>query len=77
MSEKIYTQEDMDRVVNNVRINERYMANQLMGDLGVPAANRRSPDGHPIYTEAAQIVMNAILAPPPKKPEPIPDPGTD
>ena len=71
MTEKIYTQEDMDRVVNNVRINERYMANQLMGDLGIPAANRRSPDGHPIYAEAAQIVMNAILAPP-KKPEPTP-----
>lgn len=77
MSDRIYTQEDMDRVVNNVRINERYMANQLMGDLGIPVERRRSPDGHPIYAEAAQIVMNAILTPPPKKPEPKSDAGPE
>ena len=68
MSEdKIYTQEDVNKIINNVRINERYMANQLMGDLGIPSSRRVSPDGHLIYPEAATIVMNAILSPPKKE----------
>jgi hypothetical protein len=64
---KMYTQDEVDTIVNNVRINERYMANQLMGDLGIPADRRVAPDGKPIYAEAARIVMNAILAPPKTK----------
>jgi hypothetical protein len=69
--EKTYTQKEVDAIINNVRINERFMANQLMGDLGIPVEKRRAPDGTPIYKEAEKIVMNAILAPP-KKQEDIP-----
>jgi hypothetical protein len=48
------------------------MANQLMGNLGIPVERRLAPDGKPIYAEAAQIVMNLMLAPP-KKPETKPE----
>jgi hypothetical protein len=68
MTDKTYTQEDVDKIVNNVRIEERYMANQLMGNLGIPANARISPDGKKIYEEAANIIMGLILAPP-KKPD--------
>lgn len=70
--EKIYTQEQMDDAINKIRIAERYMANQLMGNLGIPLQHRISPDGKEIYKEAADIVMGLVLAPP-KKPDP--DPG--
>jgi hypothetical protein len=70
MSERTYTQEEVDNIINNVTITERYMANQLMGDLGIPVERRVSPDGKLIYAQAAQIVMNRILAPAQKKAEP-------
>lgn len=50
---------EVQQIVNNVRIEERYLANKIMGDLGIPAANRGK-----IYTEAGEIVMSMILAPP-------------
>ena len=65
---KKYTEEEVADIVNKVRIEERYIANQLMGNLGIPANARISPGGKPIYTEAAEIVMNVILAPPQGQP---------
>jgi hypothetical protein len=71
--ERTYTQEEVDNIINNVRINERYMANQLMGDLGIPAERRVSPDGKLIYAEAAGIVMRMLLVPKKKKEETPPE----
>ena len=71
--EKIYTQKDMDTAIVNVRIEERYIANQLMGDLGIPASSRVAPDGRPIYTEAADIVMKSLLKGPEKPVEQKPE----
>ena len=62
MSEKKYTQEEVDAIVNKVRIEERYIANTVMGDVGIPV-NQRPP----IYKEAGKIVMGMILAPPKPK----------
>ena len=59
--EKIYTQSDMDNAISNVRIEERYIANQLMGDLGIPVDRRIGPNGQPIYDQAARIVMSTLL----------------
>lgn len=70
--EKTYTQKEVDNIINNVRIDERFMANQLMGNLGIPAERRLSPDGKLIYKEAADIIMN-ILHTPPKKPDESPE----
>ena len=73
--EKIYTQSDMDNEVSNVRIEERYIANQLMGDLGIPVDRRIGPNGQPIYDQAARIVMSTLLKGKPKEEvpsEPIP-----
>ena len=68
--EKIYTQKQMDAAVNKTRIEERYIANQLMGNLGIPVQNRRGPDGKPIYEESAAIVMGLLLKPKvPQEPE--------
>ena len=69
MSDKTYTQEEVDNIINKVRIEERYIANQVMGDAGIPVDRRPK-----IYGEAGQIVMNKILAPQ-KKPDL--EPGTD
>lgn len=63
MEEKKYTQAEVDTLINNVRIEERYIANQIMGNLGIPVNARLSPDGRPIYAEAANIVMSLILSP--------------
>ena len=59
--EKTYTQEEVDKIINSIRIEERYIANQLMGNLGIPADRRVAPNGKPIYKEAADIVMGLIL----------------
>lgn len=67
--EKMYTEQELQTIVNKVRVEERYIANTVLGDAGIPVERRPK-----IYSEAGQIVMNMILAPP-KKPEP--DPGTD
>lgn len=64
-----YSQKDIDEMINKVRIEERYIANKVMGDFGIPASNRP-----PVYREAGDIIMNMILAPP-KKPD-EPDPAT-
>ena len=68
MSEKKYTQEEVDAMINKIRIEERYIANTVMGDAGIPV-NARPP----IYKEAGKIVMDMILAPPKKKEEQDPD----
>ncbi len=65
--EKIYTQSDMDGAINATRIEERYIANQLMGDLGIPADRRIAPNGQPIYVQAADIVMRTMLRQPQKE----------
>lgn len=71
MTEKTYTQSEVDQIVNNVRIEERYLANQLMGDLGIPAASRKyANEKISIYVEAADIVKSLILAPAKKQEEP-------
>lgn len=57
----VYTQTQLDAIVAEVRIEERFIANQLMGDLGIPAERRVAPDGKPIYTQAADIVMKHLL----------------
>lgn len=49
---------EVAQIVNNIRIEERYLANKIMGDAGIPAVNRPK-----IYTEAADIVTNIILSP--------------
>ena len=49
---------EVAQIVNNIRIEERYLANKIMGDAGVPAVNRPK-----IYTDAADIITNIILAP--------------
>ena len=63
-----YSQGELDEIVNKVRIEERYTANKVMGDLGIPAQNRPK-----IFVEAGEIVMNMILSPP-KKADEV-DPG--
>ena len=81
MDAKIYSQKELDAAVNNVRIQERHMASTLMGNLGVPVAQRLSPDGQPIYEQADKIIMTLLLRGPgasapasEKKPdEPEPD----
>ena len=60
-----YSEEEKNELVNKVRIEERYIANKVLGDVGVPVERRPK-----IYAEAGDIVMNMILAPP-KKPEPV------
>lgn len=69
MTEKNYTAKELDdfakanpevaAIMNNLRIQERYLANKVMGDMGIPANQRPK-----IYTEAADIVTNMILAKP-------------
>jgi hypothetical protein len=69
-------EEFVEFVADKVRIEERYLANQLMGDLGIPANARLAPSGNPIYTDAAKIVMNRLLLKPVdvrKAPGPAPD----
>lgn len=66
MEEKTYTQKEVDDIVNNTRIEERYIANQVMGDLGIPANQRLGPGGKLIYTQAADIVMSMMLKPAPE-----------
>lgn len=63
-----YSQIELEEIVNKVRIEERYVANKIMGDLGIPAQNRPKD-----YRDAGEIVLGMILAPP-KKEEP--DPGS-
>lgn len=73
MSDKTYNQEEVDRIINKVRIEERFLANQLMGDLGIPAVNRKYVNEKiSIYVEAAEIVKNLILTPSQKNPDGIP-----
>lgn len=73
MSDKTYNQEEVDRIINKVRIEERFLANQLMGDLGIPAVNRKYVNEKiSIYVEAAEIVKNLILTPSQKNPDEIP-----
>jgi hypothetical protein len=77
MTEKQYTSKELDdfakanpevsAIANNIRIEERYLANKVMGDLGIPAQQRPK-----IYTEAADIVTNIILSHG-KEPEPAKD----
>lgn len=62
-----YSQADLDEMINKVRIEERYIANKVMGDFGIPVTQRP-----PIYKEAGEIIMNMILAPPKKPDEPDP-----
>jgi len=69
MTDKNYTAKELDdfaksnpevaAIMNNLRIQERYLANKVMGDMGIPANQRPK-----IYTEAADIVTNMILAKP-------------
>lgn len=69
MTEKQYTAKELDdfskanpevaAIMNNLRIQERYLANKVMGDMGIPANQRPK-----IYTEAADIVVNMILSKP-------------
>ena len=60
-----YSEDEMKELINKVRIEERYIANSVMGDAGIPVERRPK-----IYADAGQIVMNMILAPP-KKQEPV------
>ena len=64
-----YTQEEVESMINKIRIEERYMANEVMGNFGIPAERRPK-----IYTEAGTIIMNMILAP--AKKAPAEDPST-
>lgn len=67
MSEKGYTPKELQdfakenpqvaQIESNVRIEERYLANKIMGDLGIPSNQRPK-----IYTEAADIITNIILS---------------
>lgn len=76
MTEKNYNGKELDdfakanpevsAIVNNIRIEERYLANKVMGDFGIPANQRPK-----IYTEAADIVTNILLRGN-KEPEPTP-----
>jgi len=69
MTDKNYTAKELNdfaksnpevaAIMNNLRIQERYLANKVMGDMGIPANQRPK-----IYTEAADIVTNMILAKP-------------
>ena len=59
-----YSQAELDTIVNNVRIEERYIANMVLGDLGIPAERRPK-----IYNDAGKIIMDIILAPPKAEPE--------
>lgn len=69
MTETQYTAKELDdfakanpevaAIMNNLRIQERYLANKVMGDMGIPANQRPK-----IYTEAADIVVNMILSKP-------------
>ena len=53
-----YSEEDKNEIINKVRIEERYIANSVLGDLGIPADRRPK-----IYVEAGNIVMSMILGP--------------
>jgi hypothetical protein len=75
MTEKQYTSKELDdfakanpevsAILNNLRIQERYLANKVMGDMGIPANQRPK-----IYTEAADIVTNMILSKPEEPTQP-------
>lgn len=73
MTEKQFTAKELDdfakehpevaAIMNNLRIQERYLANKVMGDMGIPSNQRPA-----IYTEAADIVTNMILSKPDETP---------
>ena len=74
MTDKTYSSKELSEfskanpqvafILNNCRIEERFLANKVMGDLGIPANQRPK-----IYTEAADIVTNLIVSGP-KEPAP-------
>lgn len=54
-----FSEENKDiltHIVNNVRIEERYAANKVLGDFGIPANQRPK-----IYTAAGEYVASIVF----------------
>ena len=67
--EKIYTQDQMMKAINDCRITERYNAWVVMANMGIPAD--RIPQ---VFKDARDIVTN-IVNTPPKKTTAAPESG--
>ena len=55
--ESPYSQEEHDEIVNKVRIEERFISDDFLGSIGVPAKNRLK-----VFVDAGNIIKNIVNA---------------